>query len=104
AEAVKWYRLAAVQGDATAQLNLGVAYADGKGVRQDYTNAVKYFRLAAVQGDAKAQFNLGVIYANGQGVKKNKTIAKEWFGKACDNGYQAGCDEYRKLNISTKRR
>ena len=25
-------------------------------------------------------------------------IPKEYFGKACDLGYQKGCDSYRKLN------
>jgi len=32
AEAVKWYRLAAEQGDANAQFNLGGMYEDGEGV------------------------------------------------------------------------
>ena len=31
-EGVKWYRLAAEQGNAAAQSNLGVMYARGKGV------------------------------------------------------------------------
>lgn len=26
------------------------------------------------------------------------SIAKEWFGKACDDGDQKGCDNYRQLN------
>ena len=34
AEAVKWYRLAAEQGTADAQYNLGVRYAKGRGVPQ----------------------------------------------------------------------
>ena len=33
--AVKWYSLAAEQGDADAQTNLGVMYANGEGVLQD---------------------------------------------------------------------
>jgi hypothetical protein len=41
AEAVKWYRLAADQGHATAQSNLGVKYENGEGVRQDHAEAVK---------------------------------------------------------------
>ena len=59
AEAVKWYRLAADQGDAYAQYNLGVMYDNGEGVPQDYKEAVKWYRLAAEQGHAKAQYNLG---------------------------------------------
>jgi TPR repeat protein len=35
AEAVKWYRKAAEQGDVKAQSNLGVMYASGQGVKQD---------------------------------------------------------------------
>ena len=62
AEAVKWYRLAAEQGDAVAQYNLGVMYDNGQGVPQDYAEAVKWYRLAAEQGYAHAQRNLGVMY------------------------------------------
>ncbi len=56
AEAVKWYRMAAEQGDAKAQSNLGFMYDNGQGVPQDYAEAAKWFRLAAEQGDADAQF------------------------------------------------
>ena len=52
AEAVKWYRLAAEQGDVAAQYNLGIMYDNGDGVPQDYKEAVKWYRLAAEQGDA----------------------------------------------------
>ena len=45
AEAVKWYRLAAAQGDAVAQYNLGVMYDNGKGVPQDHAKAMKWYRL-----------------------------------------------------------
>ena len=47
AEALKWYRLAAEQGNANAQDNLGVMYANGHGVPQDDAEAVKWYRLAA---------------------------------------------------------
>ena len=66
AEAVKWYRLAADQGYADAQNNLGVMYDQGQGVPQNYAEAVKWYRLAADQGDAAAQYNLGVMYDKGQ--------------------------------------
>ena len=56
---------AAEQGDADAQYNLGVMYANGRGVRQDDAQAVQWYRKAAEQGDAEAQFNLGVMYADG---------------------------------------
>ena len=50
AEAVKWYRMAAEQGQANAQDNLGFAYAKGLGVPKDEAKAVKWCRMAAEQG------------------------------------------------------
>ena len=95
---MQWYRKAAEQGYADAQYNLGVMYAQGQGVRQDYTQAMQWYRQSAEQGAAHVQLTLGLMYATGQGVRQNLVIAKEWFGKACDNGIQLGCDAYRKLN------
>src|SRR5277367_6141684 len=45
----------AEQGNAVAQLGLGVMYANGQGVPQDYAQAVVWYRKAAEQGDADAQ-------------------------------------------------
>ena len=47
AEAVRWYRLAADQGHASAQYNLGLMYGDGQGVPQDNVEAHMWFNLAA---------------------------------------------------------
>ena len=47
AEAIRWFRMAAAQGFARAQYNLGFMYADGLGVPQDAAEAVRWFRLAA---------------------------------------------------------
>ncbi len=46
-EAVKFFLLAAEQGHAKAQYNLGVCYYKGQGVQQSYTEAVKWYRKAA---------------------------------------------------------
>ena len=40
------------EGVARAQFNLGVMYAKGQGVAQDYAEAAKWYRLAADQGHA----------------------------------------------------
>ena len=47
---MKWYRLAAKQGEVVAQYNLGVMYDEGKGVKQDYVRAYMWFNLAASKG------------------------------------------------------
>jgi len=52
--AVKWYTLAAEQGDAMAQLNLGVNYVTGKGVPQDYVRAHLWWSLSASTGNETA--------------------------------------------------
>jgi len=52
-EAVKWYRLAAEQGDAIAQSNLGVKYAKGEGVIQDNIYAHMWFNIVASTGNLK---------------------------------------------------
>ena len=58
AEALKWYRLAAQQGFANAQFNLGLMFGKGQGVPENYAEALKWFRLAAKQGNAEAQNTL----------------------------------------------
>ena len=85
--AAKGYRLAAAQGDATAQVILGVMYANGQGVIQDYAEAVKWFRLAAAQGGADAQYNLGAMYVQGQGVVQNYAEAVKWYRLAAAQGH-----------------
>ena len=55
AEAVKWYRRAAEQGHAGAQFNLGVMYANGDAVPQDYVAAHTFFNLAGAKGDEDAR-------------------------------------------------
>jgi TPR repeat protein len=44
AEAMKWFRKAADQGNALGEANLGSLYARGEGVRQDYAEAATQSR------------------------------------------------------------
>ena len=85
--------MAAEQGVADAQFNLGVMYATGKGIPKNGTEAVRWFRMAAEQGDAKAQFNLGVMYyETGSGVPKDNVQAYAWvnIGAAQIGGEESG--------------
>ena len=86
--------MAADQGDANAQFNLGCMYDNGHGVAQDDSAAMKWFRMAADQGHAQAQYNLGLMYYQGQGVPQNTSEALRWFHKA-----QAQGDERAKQGI-----
>jgi len=78
AEAAKWYRMAADEGDDSAQLNLGLLYYTGEGVPQDYGEAIKWYRKAAEQGDALALVKLVLAYAEGKGVPQDYVQAHMW--------------------------
>ena len=75
ATALAGFQNYAEQGNAAAQSNLGVMYANGEGVPEDDAEAVRWYRLAAEQGYAAAQFNLGFMYANGEGVPEDDAEA-----------------------------
>ena len=96
---MRWYRLAAEQGNASAQSNLGVMYDKGQGVLKDDAEAVRWFRLAAEQGNASAQVNLGLMYATGEGVLKDSVLAHMWYNIAGANGNARA----RKLRDSLER-
>ena len=80
-------RLAAEQGDDLAQYNMGVMYAKGEGVPQDYKEAAKWYRLSAEQGFAQAQSNLGSMYAAGEGVPQDYKEAVRWTQLAAEQGH-----------------
>ncbi len=85
-EAVKFYRLAADQGNANAQFNLGNCYLNGRGVSQYDAAAVKWYRLAADQRDSSAQSDLGTMFSNGRGVPKDDVEAVKWWQLAANQG------------------
>jgi len=86
ATALRLWRPLADQGNAAAQANLGIMYANGQGVPKDDAEARKWYRKAAEQGNAPAQFNLGVMYANGDDVPQDYAEARKWFSLAADQG------------------
>jgi hypothetical protein len=86
AEAVRLYSLAAAQGHAVAQSNLGLMFENGRGVAQDYAEAVRLYSLAAAQGNADAQVGLGVMFENGRGVAQDTEEAIRWYRLAAEQG------------------
>ena len=107
-------RLAAEQGDADAQYELGRRYNKGEGVPPDGQETVRWlqlaaeqghadaqlilgladaggeaarwYRLAAEQGNADAQLILGTMYANGEGVPQDYGEAARWYRLAAEQG------------------
>ena len=80
------FKQQASSGNAAAQCGLGVMYAIGDGVPQDYTQAASWWRKAAEQGSAAAQYFLGGSYHTGRGVPQDDTKAALWRGKAAGKG------------------
>jgi len=50
-EAVRWYKMAADQGNASAHLHLGLMFQEGRGVAQNKDEAMRYFEALLNQGD-----------------------------------------------------
>ena len=75
------------EGNAEAMFNLGLLYANGQGVTQDYVRAREWYEKAAEKGFPSAMGNLGVLYHNGQGVAQDYVRAREWYEKAAEKGF-----------------
>ena len=86
ATAMRELRPLAEQGDATAQYNLGLLYANGQGMPQDDAQAGKWYAKAALQGHAKAQVDLGALCIKGQDIPQDYTMASSLCRLAADQG------------------
>src|ERR1039457_1386202 len=69
-EAASWYRLAAEQGAAGSQRDLGLMYLEGRRGPHSDAEAVRCLRTAADHGDGDAQLSLSRIYKDGRGCRK----------------------------------
>jgi TPR repeat protein len=83
---VTHFRAAADKGYAPAQAVLGVHYAKGLGVTQNWTEAARWYRKAADAGHGGAAVNLGLCYQNGNGVPQDRVEAAKWYKTAADHG------------------
>lgn len=77
----------AAQGDAEAQLQLGIRYAEGDGVIQNDKEAAKWFEMAAKQGLAEAEYQYGLALLRGRGVIQDYKAALSWIEKPAQRGY-----------------
>ena len=90
-KALKWFLLAAEQGNVLSQYNSGFMFYKGKGTIQDHKEALKWYTLAAEQGYASAQTYLGTMYYAGQGgLIENNVYAHMWFNIGFSNGDENG--------------
>ena len=76
-EAVRLYRLAAEQGLANAQYNLGSAYGNGTGVIQDFIYAHMWWNIAASNGVDDGNKNKVEGMMNSLDISEAQRLARE---------------------------
>ena len=86
-QAVHWYTLAAAQGDAQAEFNLGMCYHKGEGVEsnnaaQNRAAAIKWFSSALSHGYANAANGLGLVYEFGSASDYKEALG--WYKKGAE--------------------
>ncbi len=80
-------RLAAAKGDPSAQFEVALRFAEGKGLEQDFAAAALWYGRAAAQGFAAAQYRLGTLYERGLGVARDAGRARGGYRQAADQGH-----------------
>jgi localization factor PodJL len=79
-------RNAALKGDATAAFEIGIRYAEGRGVPQSYEEAARWYDRAAQAGVVPGMFRLGTLYEKGLGLKKDWEVARRYYMQAAERG------------------
>lgn len=79
-------RLAASQGDASAQLEIATRLAEGRGVKQNFPEAAAWYERAAAQGEAVAQYRLATLLERGMGLKADRARARALYEQAAEQG------------------
>jgi TPR repeat protein len=77
ASAFRWTLQAAEDGYVPAQSAVGMMYANGEGVQQNYAAAGNWWRKASSGGDLVAARHAWNLYRNGEGVARDRTLANE---------------------------
>ena len=86
---VAWLTQLANQGDDGAQLQLGLAYRDGRyGLTADAKTGLYWLKRSAAGGNAYAEDAVGTAYADGQGIAQDIAKAESWWRKAMQDGNQ----------------
>jgi localization factor PodJL len=79
-------RVAALKGDPAAAYEIGLRFAEGKGVPSNLEEAAKWYDRAAQTGLIPAVFRLGTFYEKGLGVKRDLDLAHRYYLQAAERG------------------
>lgn len=86
AEAVGWWRMAALGGETRVRGRLARAYFLGEGVAREPAIAVELWRLADKDGDSAATRMLGICALTGEGMQYDAPSGAYLLGKAAERG------------------
>jgi localization factor PodJL len=73
--------------DPAAEYEMGLRYAEGRGMRQDLQEAMRWFERAAQADFAPAQFRLAGLNEKGEGTKKDIEAARRLYLSAANKGH-----------------
>jgi localization factor PodJL len=76
----------AKSGDAAAQFDLAIRYAEGSAAERNYELAAQWFGKAAEQGLAVAEYRLASLYERGLGVGQDMQRARNLYQRAAEKG------------------
>jgi len=79
-------RSAALSGVAAAAYEIGVRFAEGRGVQANAEEAARWYERAASKGVAMAQFRYAAMLEKGRGVKKDLAQARRLYLAAAAKG------------------
>ena len=86
---MKWFRMAAAQGVARLQYNLGVMYFNGNGVIQDYVRAHMWYNLAASKGYKNGSKNREIVAKK---MTPSKISEAQDMAKECEKKNYKNCE------------
>ncbi len=79
-------RTAAMRGDPGAAYEIGLRFAEGRGIESNLDEAAKWYDRAARAGVVPAIFRLGTFYEKGLSVKRDVDIARRYYMQAAERG------------------
>ena len=87
-EAFKYFSLGVQSRDPDSLYYLGLCYASGLGVKQDFAKARFYYEQGANLNEPRCLYNLSLYYRNGIGVEQNILLADSLLQQARLNGFK----------------
>jgi len=93
-------RMAAANGDPSAEFEVAVRYDEGRGVARDLEKAAEWYKRSAAKGFAPAQYRLGTLYERGLGVAVDRGRAMAWYKSAAEKGHLKAMHNFAVLTAS----